>query len=40
MIFYIQNYDNLCAKFLKGREIWVGREGKDGRNWVKDNFKV
>jgi hypothetical protein len=32
MIIYVQNYENLC---LTGMEVWVGREGKDGRKWGK-----
>ncbi len=33
-----KNYDNLC---LKGREVWVGRNGKDGRkNETKAILKV
>ena len=35
LILYNIKYYNLL-----GREIWVGRDGKDGRNWVKATFKV
>ena len=35
LILYNIKYYNLL-----GREIWVGRDGKDVRNWVKATFKV
>jgi len=36
-IWYNINYYNL---FIGRDEIRVGRDGKDGRNWVKATFKV
>ena len=36
-IWYNINYYNL---FIGRNEIRVGRNGKDGRNWVKATFKV